>query len=206
MDTRRKEIEDQRVTVEADIHKHIDCLQQALEQRRTELIDHLHQLTQQKLKTLAAQRDQCELAQTQLSSCLDYVEGSLKTGSEGEILAMKTSVLKQIGQIAAEFNPNTLTSEQEANIQLIDDDSLDLLHACKEFAGVASQSVYPEKCSITGLRTAMVERKQQSHCSLETRMTESVQSQSKTLLLNWYLAQMIPPLNAKSNMWVEANM
>ena len=156
--TRTKEIEDQRVAVEADIHEHIDCLRQALEQRRTELVGQLHQLTQQKLKGLAAQRDQCELVQTQLSSCLDYVEGSLKTCSEGEILAMKTPVLKQIGQITAEFNPDTLAPEQEANIQLVADDSLDLLQACKQFAEVVSRSVCPEKCYTTGdgLKTATV--------------------------------------------------
>ena len=159
LDTRKKEIEDQRMTVEADIHKHIDRLHQALEQRRTELVGQLHRLTQQKLKGLAAQRDQCELVQTQLSSCLDYVEGSLKTGSEGEILAMKTPVLKQIGQIAAEFNPDTLAPEQEANIQLLADDSLDLLQACREFAEVVTgHSVCCSKSFATGdgLKTATV--------------------------------------------------
>ena len=161
LDTRKKEIQDQRMTVEADIHKHIDRLHQTIEQRRTELVGQLNQLTQQKLKGLAAQRDQCELVQTQLSSCLDYVEGSLKTGTEGEILAMKTPVLKQIGQITAEFNPNTPAPEQEANFQLVADDSLDLLQACKEFAGVLSldpKSVCPEKCCTTGdgLKTATV--------------------------------------------------
>jgi len=156
LDTRTKEIEHQRMAVEADIHKHIDRLQRALEQRRTELVGQLHQLTQQKLKGLAAQRDQCELVQTQLSSCLDYVEGSLKTGREGEILAMKTPVLKQIGQIAAEFNPDTLAPEQEANIQLMVDDSLDF---CRGFAEVvASHSVCCMKSYTTGdgLKTAMV--------------------------------------------------
>ena len=158
LDTRTKEIEDQRMTVEADIHKQIDRLHQALEQRRTELVGQLHRLTQQKLKALAAQRDQCELVQTQLSSCLDFMEGSLKTGSKGEILTMKTPVLKQIGQIAAEFNPDMLAPEQEANVQLVDEDSLDLLQACQEFAGVVSRSVCPEKCYTTGdgLKTATV--------------------------------------------------
>ena len=71
---------------------------------------------------------------------------------------MKTPVLKQIGQIAAEFNPDTLAPEQEANIQLVVDDSLDLIQACKEFAGFVSQSVCPEKCYTTGdgLTTATV--------------------------------------------------
>ena len=174
IDTRTKEIEGQRMTVESDIHKHIDCLHQALEQRRTELVGQLHQLTQQKLKGLAAQRDQCELIQTQLSSCLDYVEGSLKTGTQGVILSMKIHVLKQIGQIAAEFNPNTLAPEQEANIQLVKDDSLDLLQACKEFARVESRSVCPEKCYTTGsgegLKTATVG--EEATVTLHTRDTD----------------------------------
>jgi len=150
LDTRTKDIEDQRMTVEADIHKHIDCLHQALEQRRTELVSQLHQLTQQKLKLLAAQRKQGQLLQSQLSSCLDFVEGSLKTGSEGEILGMKTPVLKQIRQICDEFNSDTIAPELEENIQLVANDSLDLLQACKEFAGVVSQTVCPEKCYTTG--------------------------------------------------------
>jgi len=117
LDTRAKEIDDQRMTVEAKNHEEINCLQQALEQRRTEL-GHLHQHTQ-KLKGLAEKRDQCQLVKTQLSSCLDYVEGSLKTDSEGEILAMNIPVLKQIEQITAEFHPDTLAPQQEADIQMI---------------------------------------------------------------------------------------
>jgi len=158
LNTRKMEIEDQRMAVEADIHKHIEHLHLALEQRRTELVGQLHKLTQQKLKGLAAQKDQFELLQTQLSSCLDNVEGSLKTGSEGEILVMKTPVLKLITQITADFNPNTLAPEQEANIQLVAGDSLDLFQACKKFADVVSQPVYPQKCYTTGdgLKTATV--------------------------------------------------
>ena len=159
LDTRTKEIEDQRTTVEADIHKQIDRLHQALEQQRTELIDQLHRLTQQKFKGLAAQRDQCELVQTQLSSCLDYVEGSLKTGSKGEILAIKCPVLKQIELITAEFKPNTLAPQQEVDIQLVTDDTLDLQISCRGFAElVTGNSVCCSKSYATGdgLKTATI--------------------------------------------------
>ena len=159
LDTRTKEIEDQRMTIEADIHTQIERLHQALDQRRTELIGQLHQHTQQKLKGLAAQRDQCELIQTQLSSCLDYVEGSLKTGSEGEILALKIPVLKQIEQIAAEFKPDVLAPQQEADIHLVADDAVDLQISCQGFAEIVA--VYPVCCSKSfvtgdGLKTATV--------------------------------------------------
>ena len=150
-DARSKEIQDQRETHQADIHKRIDQLQQDLEQRRTELIGQLHQLTQHKLKTLVAQRDQVDLLHTQLSSCLEYVEGSLKTGTQGEILGMKGSLLQQINQITGDFNPGILAPKEEANIVLVADS--DLRHACKEFAEVEVQSeksVCAEKCYCTG--------------------------------------------------------
>ena len=158
MDARKQDIEEQRVAIEADIHKQINRLLQALEQRRTELVGQLDQLTQQKLKGLAAQRDQCELVQTQLSSCLDYVEGSLKTSSEGELLAMKTTVLKQVQQITAEFNPNILAPEQKANMILVTNNVQELHRTCRGFAEVVAQSVCPKKCYATGdgLKTATV--------------------------------------------------
>ena len=147
-DARSKEIQDQRETHQADIHKQIDQLQQALEQRRTELIGQLDQLTQHKLKSLAAQRDQVDLLHTQLSSCLEYVEGSLKTGAQGEILGMKGSLLQQISQLTGDLNPGILAPKEEANILLVADS--DLRRACEKFAEVVTYSVCPEKCYCTG--------------------------------------------------------
>ena len=154
LDTRTKEIEDQRTTIEAEIHSQIDHLVQALQQRRGELVSQLDQLTQQRFKGQAAQRAQCELVQTQLSSCLDYMEASLKTGSEGEILALRTHVLKEIQRITAEFN---LAPEQETEIQFITDTAHNLHQACQEF-GVITLPVCPQECYTTGdgLTTATV--------------------------------------------------
>ena len=146
-DDRSKEIQDQRETNQADIHKRINELQQALEQRRAELIGQLDQLTQHKLKSLAAQRDQVDLLHTQLSSCLEYVEGSLKTGTQGEILGMKGSLLQQIKQLTGDFNPGILAPKEEANILLVGDS--DLNHACEKLV-VQEKPVCPEKCYCTG--------------------------------------------------------
>ena len=154
-DARSQEVQDQKAAVQEEIHMKIDQLHQVLEQRRTELIGQLDQLTQHKLKTLAAQRDQVELLHTQLTSCLEYMEGSLKTGTQGEILEMKAPLLKQINQITVNFNPDTLAPEEVANIFLVVES--DLHHACEKFAEVV-QSACPDKCySIgNGLRSATV--------------------------------------------------
>ena len=156
-DARSREIQDQKAAVQEEIHSKIDQLHQVLEQRRTELIGQLDQLTQHKVKILAAQRDQVELLHTQLTSCLEYMDGSLKTGTQAEILEMKAPLLKQINQITATFNPDTLAPEEAADIFLVADN--DLQHACEKFAEVVvAQSVCPDKCYSTGngLKSATV--------------------------------------------------
>ena len=147
LDTRTKEITDQRMDIEADIHKRINQLLRALEQRRTELIGQLDQITQNKLKHLAAQKDEIELLQTQLSSCLEYVEGSLKTGSEGEILAMKAPVIKQIQGITTDINPDSLVPQQRANMRLVPDDAEQI---CRKYGTVVAEEIDPTKCYATG--------------------------------------------------------
>ena len=98
------EVSDQRAALEADIHKTISRLQtvvhEALEVRKTELIGHLHQMTQEKLKDLTVQRDQIETTQAQLGSCIDFIKESFKTtSSQGEVLRMKTSITQRAKEL-----------------------------------------------------------------------------------------------------------
>ena len=62
-DTECQQITDQQEVLAANIRTTIRQLQEALEVRETELVDQLNQITQQKLKSLAAQREQVELVQ-----------------------------------------------------------------------------------------------------------------------------------------------
>ena len=138
--TRAKEINDQRATLEAHIHKEIDQIHQLLDQRRAQLVGELDMLTQQKLKSLAAQRDQVEITQVKLTSCLEYAEGGLQTGTESEVLAMKAPVLKRIEQISAEFDPDTIQPETEADLKLDADKKVHLQQAYLEFLNVTDNS------------------------------------------------------------------
>ena len=133
-DTRAKKINDQRATLEAHIHKEIDQLHQLLDQRRAQLVGELDMLTQQKIKSLAAQRDQVEITQVKLTSCLEYAEGGLQTGTESEVLTMKAPVLKRIGQISAEFDPDTLQPETEADLEII---KQNIRQECNKFLAIA---------------------------------------------------------------------
>ena len=149
LDTQCQHITEQQEALVGNIHKTIRQLQEALEVRKTELMGQLDQITQQKLKTLAAQRDQIELVQTQLSSCLEFVKESLRTGSEGEILAMKKPVVKQVEKITAEFKAEVLVPQERADIRF-SASTPELTQTCQQFGKVYSHPVSPERCSATG--------------------------------------------------------
>ena len=116
LDSRCGEITDHQVAIETDIHNTMRRLREILYTRETSLIDQLHQITQGKLKELAAQKDQLETTQAQLSSCLEFMKESLKTSGHGEVLKMKTTIVKQVKELATTFQLDTFQPTAEANL------------------------------------------------------------------------------------------
>ena len=157
LDTRCGQITDQRQTIETDIKRSIHQIHEALEARQEELITQLDQMTRQKMKSLAAQRDQLELVATRLKSCRDFVQESLRTGSQGEILDMKRPFVQQVKEMTAEFKPETLVPEEQADLKFTSSQT-ELTRACQQFGKVYSHQVCSEKCRAegSGLQVAMV--------------------------------------------------
>ena len=148
LDARCAEISDQRSAVEADVHTAFGKIQRILETRKTELIGKLHHITQKKLKKLAVQRDQLETTLAKLSSCLGFMRGSLKTGSQEEVLLMKSSVVKQVKELTT-FPPDMLKPSTEADA--IFSSLADVVTACRNYGQVSAQGLPdPSKCYITG--------------------------------------------------------
>ena len=170
LDIRRQAISDERMVIESDIHKTIRRLQEALEERKTELIGQLDQLTQQKLKSLAAQRDEFELIQTRLSSCLDFVNESLRTSSQAEILAAKKPVVQQIEGMMAEFKSDALALVELADLKFIA--TTEFTPACKQFGKVYADPVSPEKCHATGKGLELATVGEQATATLHVVDTE----------------------------------
>ena len=144
------EISNQRAIIEADIHSSINELHQVLDIHRTELISCLHQLTQTKLKDLAAQRDHVETIHAQLKSCLDYMEKSIEAEHLSDTLKMKTTVVKQVEELTTTVQPATLQPNMETDI--IFSASADIIASCRQFGKVAlpSGSPDPSNCPISG--------------------------------------------------------
>ena len=105
------------------------------------------QIVGQTSKTLAAQRDRYQLTQTQLASCLEFMEESLRTGSPQEVLSMKKPVVERVQQMAKEFQPNHFQPGPEEIIHFSHEQLTD---ACKRFGKTFNTPICPEKCYARG--------------------------------------------------------
>ena len=157
LDTRCGQITDQRQSIETDIKRNIRQIYEALEARQEELITQLDQMTQQKMKSLATQRDQLQLMVTRLKSCRDFVQESLRTGSQGEILDMKKPFVQQVKEMTAKLKPETLVPEEQADLTFASNQT-EIIRAYQQFWKVYSHPVCSEKCRAegSGLQVAMV--------------------------------------------------
>ena len=149
LDARCAEISNHREAVEADVHTAFGKLQRILNTRKTELIAQLHHITQRKLKKLAVQRDQLETTLAQLNSCLGFMRESLKTGSQEEVMSMKSTVVKQVKELTTTFPPDMLKPSTEADMifSVLDD----VTTACRNCGQVSAPGLPdPSKCHATG--------------------------------------------------------
>ena len=101
-----------------------------LEARRRELHSEVDGKVRQASKELAAQRDQHELRQAQLSSCVEFVEGSLQSGTQEEVLSMKRQVVQRAQQMA---EPQQLQLGPEQVLRVV---CTDLSPACQTLGEV----------------------------------------------------------------------
>ena len=140
---------EQKTGVVNKIHTTITQVQQALEERKIELVGVTEQLAQQKLKVLTAQRDELELQIAQRRSCQDFVEESRRTCSHGEILRMKSPLVKQIEELTGSFKPETLALAEQADLAFLHT-LQELKKTCQQFGKVCCHPVCPEKCRASG--------------------------------------------------------
>ena len=159
LDKRCGEISVQREAIEANIHSTFRQLHEVLDVRKTELISQLDQITQRKLKELSVQRDQIETILTQLSSCLNFVKESLKTGNQREVLMMKTNIVKQMKNLTAPLHPDMSEPSTEADVKFIVPQ--DMTAKCRNYGQVELFSPDLSKFQITskGLEEAVVGKK-----------------------------------------------
>ena len=114
-----REITDQQAALQAQIHKSSQQLHEIIVLREKELTNKLNYITQEKLSQLASQREQIETTLAKLGSCLDMVKEKLRTGRQGVVLRMKTTLVKQVEDLTTAFKPDTMELYTDANMRFL---------------------------------------------------------------------------------------
>ena len=145
---RSHELDDQEVAVEASVRRYVKQLHELLETKQAEEIDRLKQVMRVKRKNIAAQKEELETVLTKLDSSLSFVNDSLRTGSQGEVMKIKKTVTEQIKEVKDNFKPDILPLCELANVKFLP--SAEILQACQKIGQVLVQKACPEKCHATG--------------------------------------------------------
>ena len=148
LDVRSHEFDDQEVAVEASVRRYVKQLHELLETKQAEEIDRLKQVMRVKRKNVAAQKEELETVLTKLDSCLSFVNDSLRTGSQGEVMKIKKTVTEQIKEVKDNFKPDILPPCELANVKFLP--STEVLQACQKIGRVLVQEACPEKCHAMG--------------------------------------------------------
>ena len=159
LDTHCGEISDQRAATEDSIHETCRRLREAVNVREAQLIDQLDQMTREKLKELAVQRDQIETTLAQLCSCLHLMKKSLAHENEDDALMMKSNTMEQIKALTIPIKEDILKPNAEADIVFSASEIASAV--CQDFGQVLLSKYLPDpsKCRVTGrgLEAAVVE-------------------------------------------------
>ena len=105
---RSSRLDKQGIESKGKVDTEVDKLHAVLEACRRDWHAEIDSKVCEGKKELAAEIDTHEFRQAQLSSCVEFVEGSLQSGTEEEVLSMKKQVEQRTQQIAGEFKPQHL--------------------------------------------------------------------------------------------------
>ncbi len=147
MDDSCSRLSDQAQTIRRKICEDISLLQDALETRKKELLDQVDRMVRRVAGTAQEQHKECTEVRGQLSSCVEYVSESLKTGTQQEILSIKEKIVARVQQLVVEFDPQVIQRKPEETLRFTHQP---LVEACRGYGNLSTTSLYPEKCFATG--------------------------------------------------------
>jgi tripartite motif-containing protein 2/3/tripartite motif-containing protein 71 len=108
-------------------------------------------MTQSKLKSLAAQRDEIETTLAQLHSCLHFTRESLRPDNKEDALMMKTNTENRVKELTTPFQPHFLKPNTEANLEFVV--SANIATACQNYGQIIAPKCHVDtKVAMVGER------------------------------------------------------
>ena len=117
--TRERDVTKQGEDVKKQIHTQSQLIINLVQQSQRQLVQQVDTAVQQKIQLLTKQRDEAETVLKQLKGCEEFVEQSLKVGSQQQILREKQNMVQVMTTVNQDVNPVVFQPIEEANIIFI---------------------------------------------------------------------------------------
>ena len=122
--TRERDVTKQGEDVKKQIHTHSQLIINLVQQSQRQLVQQVDTVVQQKIELLAKQREEAETVLKQLKGCEEFVEQSLKVGSQQQILREKQNMVQVMTTVNQDVNPVVFQPIEEANITFTSNQTL----------------------------------------------------------------------------------
>ena len=114
--TREREVTKQGEDVKKQIHTQTQLIINLVQQSQRQLVQQVDTAVQQKIQLLTKQKEEAETVLKQLKSCEEFVEQSLKVGSQQQILREKQNMVQVMTTVNQDVNPVVFQPIEKANI------------------------------------------------------------------------------------------
>ena len=114
--TRERDVTKQGEDVKKQIHTQSQLIINLVQQSQRQLVQQVDTVVQQKIQLLTKQREEAETVLKQLKGCEDFVEQSLKVGTQQQILREKQNMVQVMTTVNQDVNPVVFQPIEEANI------------------------------------------------------------------------------------------
>ena len=118
LDTTEREVIEQGEQLQEQINTHAQQIIDQVQWSRQHLSQQLQNIVKQKTQLLAAQRQQARRLHTQLNTCQEMIEHSLKELTEQQILTEKHTMINELNTATQHVDPTVYQPIENANIKL----------------------------------------------------------------------------------------
>ena len=122
--TREREVTKQGEDVKKQIHTQSQLIMNLVQQSQRQLVQQVDAVVQQKIQLLTKQREEAETVLKQLKGCEEFVQQSLKVGTQQQILREKQNMVQVMTTVNQDVNPVVFQPIEEANITFTSNQTL----------------------------------------------------------------------------------
>ena len=125
LDTTERKVIEKGEQLQEQINTHAQQIIDQVQRSRQHLSQQLHNIVKQKTQLLAAQRQQAQRLHTQLNTCQEMIEHSLKEWTEQQILTEKHTMINEMNTTTQHVDPTVFQPIENAEMKFMKTDTIE---------------------------------------------------------------------------------